>query len=208
MNGATRTAATPGGHAGSLSSLIAAAKACRICEAHLPLGPAPLFQLRASARLLIAGQAPGRIAHRSGTPFDDASGDRLRSWLGIDRPTFYDASRVALLPMGFCYPGSSASGDLAPRPECASAWRASFLRKLAAIELTLVIGRYAMDYHLPGRKKRVTEAVRAWRRFWPAIVPLPHPSPRNQVWFRRNPWFDRELIPALKERVAIVLAHS
>lgn len=207
MNAATRAVATPGWHAASLRSLVAAARACRLCEAHLPLGPKPLLQLHASARLLIAGQAPGRVAHVSGTPFDDASGDRLRSWLGIDRATFYDARRVALLPMGFCYPGSGTSGDMAPRPECAPAWRAPLLGKLRAIKLTLVIGRYAMAYHFPGRDAPLTETVRAWRSFWPAIVPLPHPSPRNQGWVRRNPWFERELLPALRQRVAEVLVH-
>lgn len=207
MNGTTPTAATPGERAGSLRPLIAAVRACRLCEAHLPLGPKPLLQLHAGARLLIAGQAPGRVAHLSGTPFDDASGDRLRSWLGIDRATFYDARRVALLPMGFCYPGSGASGDLAPRPECAPAWRALLLGKLRAIELTLVIGRYAIDHHLPGRNEPLTETVRAWRKFWPSIVPLPHPSPRNQGWVRRNPWFARELLPALRKRVAELLVY-
>jgi uracil-DNA glycosylase len=127
-----------------------------MCEAHLPLGPKPLFQLHADARLLIAGQAPGRIAHLSGIPFDDASGNRLRQWLGIDKPTFYDARRVAILPMGFCFPGSGTAGDLAPRPECAPAWRVPLLERMPAIELTVVIGRYAIDYHLPGRKETLT----------------------------------------------------
>lgn len=157
--------------------------------------------------MLIAGQAPGRLAHRSGTPFDDVSGDRLRQWLGIDRSTFYDPRIVALLPMGFCYPGTGTAGDLAPREECAPAWRAPILRRLPAIELTLVIGRYAIGYHLPARKEPLTETVRAWRSFWPNVVPLPHPSPRNQIWVRRNPWFERDLLPALRGRVADILAH-
>ncbi len=191
----------------SLNSLIASANACRLCASHLPFGPRPLFQLHASARLLIAGQAPGRAAHVSGIPFNDASGDRLRQWLGIDRTIFYDARRVAILPMGFCYPGSSVGGDLAPRPECAPAWRAAILSKLTALELTLVIGRYAMAYHLPVNKKPLSETVRAWRNYWPVAVPLPHPSPRNRAWVKRNPWFEQELLPVLKQRVAAVLAH-
>jgi uracil-DNA glycosylase len=164
--------------------------------------------LHADARLLIVGQAPGRVAHLSGTPFDDASGDRLRQWLGLERNTFYDPRAVALLPMGFCYPGSSPAGDLAPRAECAPTWRAPLLAKLRAIELTVVMGRYAMDYHLPARKEALTETVRDWRTFWPNVVPLPHPSPRNQVWVKRNPWFARELLPELRRRVADIFAHA
>ncbi|MGB7815725.1 MAG: uracil-DNA glycosylase family protein [Methylotenera sp.] len=160
------------------------------------------------ARILIAGQAPGRKVHETGMPFNDASGDRLRSWLGISREVFYDATQVAILPMGFCFPGTGKSGDLPPRPECAPAWRAALLAHLKNLELTLVIGQYAQAYHLPGEVASVTEAVRAWRKDWPQTVPLPHPSPRNNLWLKRNPWFEEELVPALRKRVSEVLAHE
>ena len=188
-----------------LRALIVAARACRLCEAALPLGPKPLFQLDSRAPILIAGQAPGRRAHASGTPFDDPSGDRLREWMGIDRATFYDRRCIALLPMGFCYPGTTRSGDLAPRPECAPAWRRNLLDQLRRIELTLIVGRYAIDYHLQASGRTLTETTKSWRSYWPNIVPLLHPSPRNQIWLKRNPWFEAELIPALRQRVADIL---
>ncbi len=179
---------------------------CRICAADLPLGPRPVLQLDPRARILIAAQAPGRKAHASGVAFSDASGDRLRQWMGVDASRFYEASAIAILPMGFCYPGTGASGDLPPRPECATHWRARLLALLPGLELTLVIGQYAQAYHLSAPGRSVTEAVRAWRDSWPAVVPLPHPSPRNNLWLRRNPWFDQDLLPLLRGRVAEVLA--
>lgn len=157
------------------------------------------------ARILIAGQAPGRRVHLSGIPFDDPSGDRLRDWLGVDRRTFYDPRRFAILPMGFCYPGTGANGDLPPRPECAPAWRAPLLAALPAIQLTLVVGQYAQAYHLPGAPTSVTEAVKGWRDQWPSVLPLPHPSPRNQRWLVTNPWFARQVLPALRRRVRELL---
>jgi uracil-DNA glycosylase len=162
--------------------------------------------MHASARILIAGQAPGRKVHDTGVPFNDASGERLRAWLGMSREVFYDAERVAILPMGFCFPGTGKSGDLPPRPECALAWRAALLSRLKKLRLTLVIGQYAQAYHLPGAGESLTEVVQAWRRHWPDTVPLPHPSPRNNLWLKRNPWFEQELIPVLRNRVAQVLA--
>ena len=159
-----------------------------------------------SARILIAGQAPGRKVHETGVPFDDASGDRLRTWLGVSRETFYDARQIAILPMGFCYPGTGKSGDLPPRPECAPAWREKLLARLKSLELTLVIGQYAQDYHLPDAGESLTEVVRAWRKHWPRVLPLPHPSPRNNIWLKKNPWFEAELLPVLRDRVAKVLA--
>jgi len=189
-----------------LRSLVTAARACRICETTLPLGPKPLFQLDSRAPILIAGQAPGRRAHLSGTPFDDPSGDRLRAWMGVDRACFYDERRIALLPMGFCYPGTAKSGDLAPRPECAAFWRSPLLDRLRDVKLSLVIGRYAIDYHLEPPDRSLTETVKSWRSYWPSIVPLPHPSPRNQVWLKRNGWFESELLPKLRERVADILS--
>lgn len=182
-------------------SLVKEVRGCRICEAHLAAGPRPIIQIHPNARLLIAGQAPGRKVHESGTPFDDASGNRLRDWMGITRDVFYDAKSVAILPMGFCYPGTGKSGDLPPRKECAPAWRERLLAYLPKLELTLVIGQYALAYHLPEAKSSLTETVRAWRDHWPHVVPLPHPSPRNNIWLRRNPWFEEELIPLLRNRV-------
>jgi len=163
-----------------------------------------VLQCSPSARILIAGQAPGRRVHDSGIPFDDASGDRLRAWMSIDRERFYDANRIAILPMGFCYPGSSGSGDLPPRPECAATWRAALLAHLLRVELTLVIGRYAQDYHL-GEAGGVTARVSAWRDGLPGVIPLPHPSPRNNRWLKRNPWFESELLPELRARISKIL---
>jgi uracil-DNA glycosylase len=187
------------------ASLLAEVRDCDHCTAHLPLGPRPVLQFHPAARVLIAAQAPGRKVHASGVPFGDPSGDRLRGWLGIPRSTFYDSRRVAILPMGFCYPGAGRSGDLPPRPECAPRWRELLLRRLRHVDLTLVIGQYAHAYHLRDESRSLTERVRRWRDFGPALIPLPHPSPRNQGWLKANPWFERELLPELRQRVAAVL---
>ncbi len=189
----------------TLESLLTDVRACTLCAKHLPLGPRPIVQLQASAQILIAGQAPGRKVHETGIPFNDASGDRLRSWLGISREVFYDAQQIAILPMGFCFPGTGKSGDLPPRPECAPAWQAQLLSQLHNIKLTLVIGRYAQAYHLPNEAGTLTETVQAWPKYWPNVVPLPHPSPRNNLWLKRNPWFESELVPQLQDRVAEIL---
>ncbi|ACQ93386.1 conserved hypothetical protein [Tolumonas auensis DSM 9187] len=189
----------------SLESLLTDVRACTLCAKHLPLGPHPVLQMQASAQILIAGQAPGRKVHETGIPFNDASGDRLRSWLGISREVFYDASQIAILPMGFCFPGTGKSGDLPPRPECAPAWRAPLLSHLKNLKLALVIGQYAMAYHLPNETGTLTEIVQSWHKYWPHIVPLPHPSPRNNFWLKRNPWFEKELVPQLQSRVAEIL---
>jgi uracil-DNA glycosylase len=189
----------------ALTSLLRDVRACTICAAHLPLGPRPVVQMSASSRILIAGQAPGRKVHETGLPFNDVSGDRLRHWLGLSRETFYDDTKLAILGMGFCFPGTGKSGDLPPRPECAPAWRAPLLAQLKNVQLTLVLGQYAMAYHLPDRGKTLTEVVAGWRRDWPLIVPLPHPSPRNQAWLKRNPWFENDVLPLLRLRVAEVL---
>lgn len=198
----------PGTSMPSLSALLAEVRACRLCAEYLPLGPRPVVQLHPSARILIAGQAPGRKVHETGLPFNDASGDRLRAWLGMSREVFYDARQIAILPMGFCFPGTGKSGDLPPRPECAPTWRAKLLSHLKELQLTLVIGRYAQDYHLPNEAASVTEVVQAWRKLWPHTVPLPHPSPRNIAWLKRNPWFEEELVPALRTRIVEVLTHG
>ena len=189
-----------------LDALLTRVRACRLCAAHLPLGPRPVLQAHASARILIAGQAPGRKVHASGVPFDDASGERLRAWLGMGRETFYDPRQVAILPLGFCYPGTGRSGDLPPRPECAPAWRQSLLGHLPHLRLTLVLGQYARAWHLPDHRGTLTGAVRQWRNHGPALLALPHPSPRNNGWLRQNPWFEAELLPELRTRVARALA--
>lgn len=185
-----------------LARLLKDVRSCNLCAPHLALGPRPVLQLAPTARILVAAQAPGRKVHQSGIPFDDASGERLRQWMGLDAAAFYDPGFVAILPMGFCYPGRGASGDLPPRPECAPRWRAELLAALPAVELTLVIGRYAIEWHL-GRQAAmdVTGTVRQWREHWPRTVPMPHPSPRNNPWLKRNPWFVQELVPALQARV-------
>lgn len=198
----------------TLSHLLNDVRACTLCAAQLPHGVRPVLQADAQAKILIAGQAPGRKVHASGVPFDDASGDRLRDWLGVDRVQFYDARQVAILPMGFCYPGTGKSGDLPPRPECAPAWRQALMQHLKRVELTLLVGKYAQDYYLamlnktyPGvaSNRTLTETVQNWRQLAPEYFPLPHPSPRNNIWLRRNPWFEAELLPVLRQRVAQVL---
>ena len=189
--------------------LVSEIRACHNCADSLPLGPKPVIQVSKSARLLIVGQAPGKKVHETGLPFNDPSGNRLREWLGINRDTFYDPSQIALVPMGFCYPGTGKSGDLPPRPECASLWRQKLLNELSNIKLTLVIGQYAHQYHLKGRQKaNLTQTVRAWKEYWPDYIPLPHPSPRNNRWLRDNPWFETEILPALKEQVQYILRMS
>jgi uracil-DNA glycosylase len=186
----------------SAARLLEEVRACRLCAAHLPLGPRPVLQLHPRATLLIAGQAPGSKVHASGVPFQDASGDRLRDWMGVDAELFYDATRVAILPMGFCYPGTGPSGDIAPRPECAAAWRARLMATLVNVKLTLVIGQYAQAWHLGERQQTtLTATVQAWRGYWPRSLPLPHPSPRNNIWLKRNAWFEADVLPRLRRRV-------
>jgi uracil-DNA glycosylase len=192
----------------SLANLLIEVRACTLCAEYLPLGPRPVVQVDSLARILIAGQAPGRKVHETGVPFNDASGDRLRSWLGISREVFYNAKQVAILPMGFCYPGTGKSGDFPPRPECAPAWRTVLLSHLKDVQLTLVIGQYAQAYHLPSNGRSLTEMVRAWREHWPHMIPLPHPSPRNNLWLKRNPWFEEELIPVLQARVSELITSD
>jgi uracil-DNA glycosylase len=192
----------------TLPALLAGVRACTLCAAHLPLGPRPVVQVHGSARILVAGQAPGRRVHATGVPFDDASGERLRAWMSVTREQFYDAEQVAILPMGFCYPGSGRSGDLPPRTECAPSWRAPLIAQLRKLQLTLVIGQYAQAWHLPDEAASLTETVAGWHRHWPFVLPLPHPSPRNNGWLKRNPWFEADLVPALRRRVADVLAGA
>lgn len=192
-----------------LPVLLDSIRACRVCEAHLPLGPRPVLQVGEGARLLIVGQAPGSRVHASGIPWDDASGVRLREWLGIDAQTFYDASRVAIVPMGFCYPGRGRGGDNPPRRECADLWFEPLRYHLREVRLTLLVGQYAQRHFLGRKRARtLTETVRRWRDYGPDVIPLPHPSPRNQPWFAANPWFAGELLTTLRERVARALRPS
>ena len=180
-------------------------KGCDLCT-DLALGPKPIFQLNRRAKILIAGQAPGRKTHQKGIPFDDPSGDRLRDWMGVDREAFYDDSKFAILPMAFCYPGTGTSGDLAPPKQCAEKWRESLLDLIPNIQLTLVIGQYAIDYHIGDRQsKTLTETVQRWQEFWPNILPLPHPSPRNNRWLKMNPWFIEDVLPEFKRQIAAIL---
>lgn len=188
--------------------LVRQVRACTICADVLPCGPRPVVQLSPESRILVVGQAPGRRVHDTGLPFNDPSGDRLRQWMGITRETFYDERKLAILPMGFCYPGTGKSGDLPPRPECAPAWREVLLERLENVGLTLVIGQYAHAWHLPGARKSVTDNVRNWHQYWPELLPMPHPSPRNNLWLRRNPWFEEDVIPHLQERVSGLLAKA
>ncbi len=190
----------------AVAQLLEEVRACRHCAAALPHPPRPVLQLDPRARILIAGQAPGRRVQESGVPFDDPSGDRLRDWLGLDREAFYDPGRVAILPMGLCYPGRGRSGDLPPRPECAPLWRARLLASLSSLRLSLIIGSHALDWHLPDHPASLTDSVRGWREFPPRVLALPHPSPRNNIWLKKNPWFERELLPELRRRVTQALA--
>lgn len=187
----------------SLDRLLAEVRACRICEKELPLGPRPVLRARASARVLIVGQAPGTRAHKTSTPWNDPSGDRLRQWLNLDRNHFYDESCIAIIPMGYCYPGrNERGGDLPPRKECAEHWLEKLLNHLPNIELTLLVGQYAQrDFLGARRKKSLTETVRAWREYLPEHIPLPHPSFRNLLWLKKNPWFETQIIPFLREQV-------
>lgn len=187
--------------ADDLTQVLRKVRRCTLCEA-LPLGPNPILQASASARILIAGQAPGRRAHERGLPFDDPSGTRLRDWLGVDREQFYDPELFAIIPMGFCFPGTGSAGDLPPRPECAPAWRAPLLERLPHIALTLVIGQFAHRWHLGDAcGASLSETVRNWEAFWPRVLPMPHPSPRNNRWLKQNPFFAEDVLPVLRARV-------
>lgn len=189
-----------------MQQLLSQIRACTACQG-LPLGPKPIVQLSPKARILIVGQAPGRITHAKGVPFDDPSGNRLRDWLGLDRQAFYDADKLAIAPMGFCFPGAGKSGDLPPRPECAQLWRAPIHAALPQIETTLVIGRYALAFYLPQHTKlSLSKAAQLWQDSWPDKILLPHPSPRNNRWLKSNPWFEAELVPMIQERVRAIIS--
>ena len=191
-----------------LAKLLRDIRACRICEAYLT--PRPVIHASATAKLCIVAQAPGIRVHETGISFNDPSGDRLREWMGIGRDVFYDESRVAIIGMGFCFPGYAANGgDLPPRKECAEAWQDRLFATMPKFELTLLVGSYAIDWHLGGRaKSNVTQTVKAWRKYTPRTLPLPHPSWRNNAWLAKNPWFAKELLPYLRRRVASVTGIS
>lgn len=192
---------------GTPESILADIRRCKVCEAYLPHPPRPVLQASVSARLVIIGQAPGSKVHESGVPWRDQSGDRLRDWTGLDDATFYDASLVALIPMGFCYPGAANGADLPPRPECAPLWHARLLTLLRKARLTLLVGIHSQNYYLRDQaKSTMTETVRAFRAYGPDRFPLPHPSWRSSGWMRRNPWFGLEVLPELRLRVRSAVA--
>jgi len=176
-----------------------------VCAPHLPLGPRPVVSLHRGARMLVIGQAPGTAVHESGVPWDDPSGDHLREWMGLSRDVFYTSKRIAIMPMGFCYPGKKKGGDAPPRPECAPLWHARIAEALPDVELSLLIGRYAHQHYLDARAKSVTEAVRGFREYLPSQLPLPHPSWRSRGWIKKNPWFESEVLPELRKAVKRLL---
>lgn len=187
----------------SLETLLAEVRACRLCEDVLPLGPRPVLRIHPQARILISGQAPGTKVHQTGIPWNDLSGRRLREWMGIGPEIFYEESLVAVLPKGFCYPGKGVRGDLPPRPECAELYFERLLAQMPNIELILTIGIHSQAWFLKGRlRPTLSETVAHWPEYGPLHLPLPHPSPRNIKWFRTHPWFEAEVVPALKDRVA------
>lgn len=189
----------------AFQQLLAQVRQCQLCAADLPEAPKPILQASVHSRILIAGQAPGLVTHQRGVPFDDASGKRLRQWLGVSDQQFYDPELFAILPMGFCYPGKARSGDKPPRPECARNWRQALLDQLPDIQLTLLIGRHAQDWHLPKDGLTLSERVEQWQQYAPTHLPLPHPSPRNNPWLKKHPWFEQQLIPALQQQIAAIL---
>ncbi len=192
-----------------LDALVSEIRACHLCEANLPLGPRPILRASATARILIVGQAPGRRVHETGIPWNDVSGDRLRIWLQMTREQFYDQRHIAIVPTGLCFPGSGARGDAPPRPECAPLWHPRLREMMPKIQLTLLIGQYAQSYYLgKRRKKTLRETVQMYQEYLPEFLPLPHPSPRNQLWLKQNPWFEKAVIPMLRERVVMALHGS
>lgn len=184
-----------------LDNLLKEVRACRVCEGELLLGPRPVLRANRSAQILIIGQAPGTKVHASGIPWNDPSGDRLRDWMQIDHELFYDENHIAIIPMGFCYPGKGKSGDLPPRKECAELWHEKLLAGLPNLQLRLLIGKYAQDYYLGTKGQSLTQTVQNWNDYLPDYFPLPHPSPRNIRWFKLNPWFESEVIPSLRNKL-------
>ena len=192
----------PGMGIAALDQLLIDIRACTVCSADLPAGPRPIVQAARSAQIVIIGQAPGRRVHESGVPWDDPSGQRLRAWLGLSSEQFYDPALVALVPMGFCYPGTGKSGDNPPRPECAPLWHERLLGQLPADRLEIIIGTYAQKRYIARRGATLTETVADWASHLPGQIVMPHPSPRNRHWLTKNPWFETETLPAVRARVA------
>lgn len=193
----------------TMEALLEAVRDCRACEGHLPLGPRPVLRAARTARILIVGQAPGLRVHTTGIPWDDPSGERLRAWLGVSKDVFYDESLIAIIPMGYCYPGRGNGGDLPPRRECAQLWLDRLLAKLPSISLTLLVGQHAQRHFLGNRRKSsLADTVKAWQEYSPAYIPLPHPSPRNTPWLQRHPGFEQELLPELQRRIAAYRAAN
>jgi len=189
-------------------NLITKAKACQVCQAHLPLGPNPVFTINSEAKVLIIGQAPGTKVHNTGIPWNDQSGKELRRWLGVEPEVFYNPKLFAIVPMGFCYPGSGKNGDLPPRPECAPLWHQPFLSAMPQIKLTLLIGKYAQAYYLKTDiKGNLTDTVASYESYLPLYFPLVHPSPRNKVWHKKNPWFEEKVVPELQKTIALILSN-
>jgi uracil-DNA glycosylase len=192
-----------------MSELIREIRRCTLCAAFLPLGPKPILSGSRNSKIAIVSQAPGRIAHESGIPFMDQSGKNLRAWLGVDEATFYNEKHFAIAPMGFCYPGKGKGGDLPPRPECAPTWHDQLFSYLKNLDLKLLIGQYSQKQYLGSQmKKNLTETVRYFEDYLPEYFPLPHPSPRNGIWMRKNPWFEEEVLPALREKVAKIISQN
>lgn len=189
-----------------MQTLLNAIKKCQVCKQALPFEPKPIIQLSSSSKILIIGQAPGVKAHQSNMAFDDLSGERLRDWLGVQRHQFYDSSLFGIMPMGFCYPGTGKSGDLPPRKECAPLWHSQIKAHMPNIQFILFIGQYAQNYYLQDKPKSLTETVKNWQQWAPHYLPLPHPSPRNNIWLAKNPWFETEVLPYLKQRVEMALS--
>lgn len=192
-----------------LDALLSEVRSCRICAEALPLGPRPIVRASTTAQILVIGQAPGRRVHASGIPWNDPSGDRLRRWLNLTPEQFYDERQIAILPIGLCFPGSGPRGDAPPRPECAPLWHPKLRVLLPKVRLSLLIGQYAQAYYLGRRRKKtLRETVLAYLEYLPDFIPLPHPSPRNQLWLKQNLWFEEEAVPLLRKRVSAVLHDS
>jgi len=192
-----------------MKQLISDIKSCEVCKSNLPLGPRPVIAAHPDARIAIIGQAPGTKVHASGVPWDDASGKQLRKWLNISDSLFYDETKIAIVPMGFCYPGKGKTGDLPPRKECAPLWHEPLFKAMPKLEFMLLIGQYAQQYYLKTNAERnLTETVRVYHQYLPKFFPLPHPSPRNRFWITKNPWFEKDVIPVLQQTVKEVLENQ
>jgi len=190
----------------TMQKLLSEIRNCEVCKAHLPLGPRPIVAAHEEAKILIIGHAPGTKVHASGIPWDDQSGKRLRSWMGLASETFYDETKVAQMPMGFCYPGKGKTGDLPPRPECAPLWHNPLLKELKSVALTILIGQYSQRYYLgASMKKNLTETVKNYKEYLPKYIVIPHPSPRNRFWLTKNPWFEEEVVPVMQDKISTLL---